>query len=422
MPNIIETTYGTVPPAGVPDGFSKRIVFPELMWLDQWTPDNRRIESSGFGQPYLPATVKFLEVDGPGGHQGAVAAGRLDQVTVHADGRVSGVGFAERSAAGDRMVQALQNRTVKGNSVDLRDTEMKVKFPSWEEIFPEPDEEGFETIPKIQVSFSQARLGATTVCMEPAFGTANAVVLEDGDQITASLGYWRVSDEAPAEFTASATDLKVPWEDFHRPESPTPQPITIDEHGVITGHLGKWGSCHQGFLEQCVMIPHSATNYASYMKPGAVLTDRGLIAAGSLFAYKGHPTIRDPRKINEAYGGLENTWGHVRITDGRFGPWISGRVMPGVRPETVYAARGARISGHWFSGELKAIVSVNLEGYEVTPEVSYGTTDQGTWLAASFAIDCNCEDPKPVDDAAEGFDALEHVALLDSDADEFADA
>ena len=55
----------------------------------------------------------------------------------------------------------------------------------------------------------------------------------------------------------------------------------------------------------------------------------------------------------------------MHIVEGRFGPWLSGVVRPGTPDTTVYAARASRISGHWVGGKLKAIVSVNAEGFEV---------------------------------------------------------
>jgi hypothetical protein len=112
-----------------------------------------------------------------------------------------------------------------------------------------------------------------------------------------------------------------------------------------------------------------------------VLTDRGIVNTGPIFAYGGHRPGRGVADLEQAYGGIENTWADVRIVEGRLGPWISGVVRPGVDDATVYAARASRISGHWLGGKLKAIVSVNAEGFEVP-----GGDDLYDDLAAGFGF------------------------------------
>lgn len=379
--SLVKTTYGSAP-ADIPAGFSHRIIFPELCRLDESTPDGRTIGSSGFGAPYLPATIKFLDVQGPGGHEMARAAGVLHEVTVHEDGLVSGIGFAADVGAGPAMVEALRRRMVKGNSVDLRDVSASVKFPDFADMTPGKD--GWMSIPKMQVRFDAARIGATTVCMEPAFGHACAV-LEDGDTITASFGWWGAEAETPEvdEVTAAAKAALPKWDDFYVPEPDKPQPLFVDEDGVVTAHLGLWDSCHDGFTDRCVRIPRSPDGYSTWQKPG-VLTDQGMVPTGPIFLFNGHPRIAKGEDVEAAYGGVENAWADVRIVDGRFGPWMSGRVRPGVDPDLVYAARASKISGHWLRGNLKAIVSVNAEGFNVPYQFTLDGSGEVEQLVASF--------------------------------------
>jgi hypothetical protein len=72
---------------------------------------------------------------------------------------------------------------------------------------------------------------------------------------------------------------------------------------------------------------------------------------------------RSQAEIEAAYGGIENAWADVRVTEGRFGPWISGRVRPGLSDDKLYAARCSHISGHWIGDKLVAITSVNVPGF-----------------------------------------------------------
>ena len=135
-------------------------------------------------------------------------------------------------------------------------------------------------------------------------------------------------------------------------------------------------------------VPRPIDNYASFNKPG-VLTDRGIVETGPIFAYGGHRPALGRSDLDDAYGGIENAWADVRVSIGRFGPWLSGIVRPGVPDEVVYAARASRISGHWVKGLLKAIVSVNAEGYDVPgsgfANYEFTTDDAGVCeLVASF--------------------------------------
>jgi hypothetical protein len=69
------------------------------------------------------------------------------------------------------------------------------------------------------------------------------------------------------------------------------------------------------------------------------------------------------------------------VTEGKHGPWLSGRVRPGVPDEVIYAARASRISGHWVNGNLRAIVSVNVEAFNVP-----GASEAERELVAGFAF------------------------------------
>jgi hypothetical protein len=142
--------------------------------------------------------------------------------------------------------------------------------------------------------------------------------------------------------------------------------VAPDEHGVVTGHLAAWGSCHAGIEGRCVLAPRPPDNYASFCEPG-VMTDRGMVETGPIFFLGGHPA--KPLGTGDrwaAYGGVENAWADVRVSNGRLGPWVSGRVRPGIDPDALYAARASRVSGHWRTDStLTAIVSVNVPGYNI---------------------------------------------------------
>jgi hypothetical protein len=141
-------------------------------------------------------------------------------------------------------------------------------------------------------------------------------------------------------------------------------------------------------------VPRPTDGYASFNKPGP-LTERGQVETGPIFAFGGHRPAKSAKTIEDAYGGIENAWADVRVTEGKFGPWLSGIVRPNTPDDVVYAVRASRISGHWVNGRLKAIVSVNAEGYdvpglnaEITAGFAFAAHDDSTVeLVASFP-DC----------------------------------
>jgi hypothetical protein len=389
----VQTTYGARTET-IPAGFYKRIHFPELMRLDVRTPDGRLFESAGAGVPILPETIQFLDEVTEGGHLGAKAVGRLDEITIHDDGLVSGWGLLQDTPLGRVAATAVEKKIVYKNSVHLRDVDLAVRFPN----FPEPDAEGWMSIPTVEVNFRKHTIGATTLVMMPGFPRSSSEIVED--EVTASFQQWTAGpvelEELAASMAKQSDRIIMPWEDFHTPEFDDPKglPLTVDEENRVFGHLGLWNSCHTGFVDRCVMIPQSMSGYASFNK-SVVLTDRGNIRTGPIFLFGGHPQNAKPETVNAAYGGIENTWANVRVYDGKHGPWVSGRVRPGTSPEAVYAAAASRISGHWFDRELYATVSVNAEGFNVP--FQYAQEDGHELLVASFATaNCGCGSLDPM--------------------------
>jgi len=399
-----------------PKGFKGRVVFPRLASMDKWTHDGRFLKGDGGDVINLPADISFLDHESEFGHLDAVMAGRLDVVTFHEDGNISGEGWAIDDEVGQKMARYIDIGVATRNSVDLRNVDMRIKFPSFEEIedfFDKTDEDGFSgPMPKVLRRFDQWKIAGTTVVRMPAFEEADKVKMDEWEMpevITASFVEWTAEVQFDAEEVTAAggSEMLAPWKDFHIEEGDDPAgtPLTVDEDGRVFGHLGLWNSCHAGFVDRCVRIQPSRTGYGSFCS-ASVLTDNGLVRTGPLFLYSGHPEQRRPRDIAKAYGGTENAWADVRISNGKFGPWISGRVRPGVADERVYAARASKISGHWLNGELVAAVSVNVPGYDVPYQFSQDGTDE--YLVACFATaDCGCEDDNPFAQLAAALAAIE---------------
>lgn len=387
----MEITYGSMPTTR-PDGFINRIHWPEALRLDHETPDGRLIDRATFGVADLPFQANLY-------HDDTVIAGRVDKVVLHDDGRVEAWGWALDDDNGRTLARLAKLQALRSASAELRDFDLEVKFPDFETMFKEgPD--GFIKIPKIKRRYTNAKLSGIASVATPAFPNAT-VEIDDEEEITASFrDSWTVDFPSGVDELTAASGLRVPWDDFHIPEYEDPDglPLTVDEDNRVFGHLGLWNSCHTGFLDRCVMIPPSRSEYAHFNK-SSVLTDRGLVRTGPVFLFGGHPANARPEQIDAAYGGVENAWADVRAVNGRYGVWVSGRVRPGVPEEKVYAARASRVSGHWFNRELFAIASVNAEGFDVP--YNYSRHGEDELLVASFATsDCGCGGLDPLAELA----------------------
>lgn len=385
-------TFGAMPTA-VPAGYFRAVRFPVLAKLDQRIADGRRIHASGFGTRELPLSIKAMFVQGIGGHVGSELSGTLFEVTIDPEnGVASGRGFLLNDPVGRRHARAIHLKAMRGNSVDLADAKVEVQ---WD--FENDD---------IKIDIIESNLAATTGVSTPAFAEAYAEVdpLEDDELMASLIGDDPMEElvasydeftinliDGARELTASLADTLVAFDDFFIPEADHPQKVTIDEHGRVFGHPALWDSCWSDDVARCITPPRPTDNYASFNKPG-VLTDRGIVECGPIMAYGGHRSLKGTKKSPvDAYGGMENVWADVRASVGRFGPWVSGRVRPGVEDETIYAARASQISGHWLGDKLKVIVSCAVGAYDVpgsglsTTPFSFTTDETGvTELVASF--------------------------------------
>jgi len=405
-------TFGNMPMTK-PEGMLRQIVFPELALMGVKTGDGRLLEEAGRGTRDLPRTIygQFINAEG---HSQAPVIGRLDEITFE-DGVASGRGWLLDDTNGRDAVKYIKTQTLRHNSVDL--AEVKARF--------DYDQESDE----VSITFTDWKIAATTLVGKPAFANAAASLLED-DEIVAS---W-MDEEGPLvvdlplvmtmelagdEIIADGTPVP-PWDMFHQPESDKAQKLTVgaptDDGWIpVSGHLALWDSCHDGVIGRCTRVPRPDDDYTSYNKPG-VLTDGGIVGTGPIFLNGGHRKAKDGDYIS-AYGGVENAWADVRVTAGKLGPWLSGYVRPGIEDQQVLAARASRISGHWKGSRLKAIVSVNAEGFDV-PGDGFSVDENGfvDELVASFPV-CADDADAPAPDALIDFDRLS-LALAFVDEDE----
>lgn len=166
--------------------------------------------------------------------------------------------------------------------------------------------------------------------------------------------------------------VKPPLEWFASPEFPldAPMPLTISADGRVQGHGALWDSCHAGFADRCVPVPHSAQDYKFFHR-GAVETDDGvLVAVGHLTVGGGHADEDgNLRAASEHYDNAGTTVAVVSAHEDRWGVYLAGSLVPETTPEQLAMLRRSPLSGDWraFDGnlELVAMHGVNVPGFGV---------------------------------------------------------
>jgi hypothetical protein len=162
-------------------------------------------------------------------------------------------------------------------------------------------------------------------------------------------------------------------------------PLTITEDGRVFGHIAPWGVCHTGNRNSCQTAPHSAVDYAHFMRAGqTVLCDDGTeVTVGTLTFNGPHASLDDyPADAMAHYDNTTTAWAHVVAYDDDFGIAVAGAVLPHITEEDLRVIRGATASGDWrmMGGnyELVGVLMVNNPGFPIAQVAS----DRGSLVAA----------------------------------------
>ncbi|KLN67614.1 hypothetical protein ABM90_31230 [Rhodococcus erythropolis] len=177
--------------------------------------------------------------------------------------------------------------------------------------------------------------------------------------------------------------------DFTMPEPDELTALTVTDDGRVYGHLAQADSCHIGFADVCVSPPTSATGYA-YFHQGEISTTEGPLAVGKLTLGTGHAGMRQAaRAAAEHYDNTGTAVAVVRCTDGLWGPWLSGRILPGIDDDRIEELRRSGVSGDWRSIqrgsnnlELVAVLAVNVPGFPVPRTRALAASGMGSLIAA----------------------------------------
>lgn len=211
------------------------------------------------------------------------------------------------------------------------------------------------------------------------------------DRIRLSFADTDVRDIPLEPVTASLVASSVVYHtaDFTMPEPDELTALTVTDDGRVYGHLAQADSCHIGFADVCVSPPTSATGYA-YFHQGEISTTDGPLAVGKLTLGTGHAGMRQAaRAAAEHYDNTGTAVAVVRCTDGLWGPWLSGRILPGIDDDRIDELRRSGVSGDWRSIqrgsnnlELVAVLAVNVPGFPVPRTRALAASGMRSLIAA----------------------------------------
>jgi hypothetical protein len=190
---------------------------------------------------------------------------------------------------------------------------------------------------------------------------------------------------------AAAAPVRLLAHFFSDPKLGGPTPITVTDDGRVFGHLATWGTCHTGFVGECVQPPASASNYA-YFRTGSVRTAEGSeVAVGRLTLDTTHAGRRLGATDTAAH--YEHTGiavADVSAGEDPYGIWVSGALRPGVSDEQVRTLLASPLSGDWrrIGGQLElvAALAVNSPGFPIPRVLVAGGSVQTLQASGVVAV------------------------------------
>lgn len=222
------------------------------------------------------------------------------------------------------------------------------------------------------------------------------------DRIRLSFADTDVRDIPLEPVTAGLVASSVVYDtaDFTMPEPDELTALTVTDDGRVYGHLAQADSCHIGFADVCVSPPTSATGYA-YFHQGEISTTEGPLPVGKLTLGTGHAGMRQAaRAAAEHYDNTGTAVAVVRCTDGLWGPWLSGRILPGIDDDRIDELRRSGVSGDWRSIqrgsnklELVAVLAVNVPGFPVPRTRALAASGMRSLIAAGIPPTRKRHDP-----------------------------
>lgn len=378
----------------------------------------------------LPAPFFAMgEIVGPG-HDGQVLVGRIDSIARIAvedfddeDFDLSRVpegsqiifatGVILNNATTAHFLTLMHDRALRGVSIDMVAAEFKIAHA--DSLEPVEDEFAL-TMEDIMsgdyvIAVQHAEIGGATAAPMQGIGTATiALVAAAVDQWTIQSSFG-VFEACPLDALTAAAPLARRREAYFRPEPDHPCPLTVTEDGEVYGHLFVKGSCHVGFQHECLMPQPSPTDYAHFNLAPVPTLEGEDVLTGPLTMDTDHAVVAPGVTAEQVWRHYSDTGcavADVRVTNGRFGGWVSGG-MRAVPDAVVRTLKAAKMSGDWRKKDgrldLIGILMVNVPGFEVPqPQVAMVASAAGLETEALVAAGIYTTEDEIADLAAELMD------------------
>jgi hypothetical protein len=343
----------------------------------QPTEDGRIIDPGALSWRDLPLSLMAMDETGPGGHEGAMVAGRIDSIyrSEEIEAEVWGNGIWDTGEFGQNIGRMVGEQTLRGNSVDLAVLAYEYRNADTGAVLTDEElMDAFfgEDIP-ILFAVTEGVILASTVCPTPAIAGAEIMLASGVMRMTFSFGR-EVPKDVLTAAGAGMAPLHPPAEWFAKPRLDGPTPLTVSPEGRVTAHAALWDSCHIGEPSGpgvCVPPPRSGMNYEIFHH-GVVLCDNGEeVPVGQITMSTLHAGSNLSWKATQQH--YENSGcvvADVVAGEDDWGIWVSGALRPDLPAERVREMKAGSISGDWRSVigrglEFVGALIVNIPGFPI---------------------------------------------------------
>ncbi len=335
------------------------------------TEDGRLLDPGSISWRDLPLSLMAMDTTGPGGHEGARVAGRID--SIYRDGNdIWGEGFFNADEFGSHIESLVSNQSLRGNSIDLAVTAMEYRDANGNTLDLEGMMNAMMADEPVVMAVTDGVIIASTVCPTPAIGEAN-IMLAAGMIHTLIHCSW-LEDQTLTAAGAGMAPLHPPLAWYENPNFNGPTALTVTPEGRVMGHAALWNSCHIGEPSGpgiCVPPPRSGMQYEIFHH-GVVTTAEGVdIPCGQITMSTFHAG-RDLswKQTLEHYEHSGCAVADVVAGEDRHGIWVSGGLRPDLPAERVREMKAGALSGDWRQVigrglEFLAALVVNIPGFPI---------------------------------------------------------
>lgn len=343
----------------------------------QPTEDGRLIEVGALSWRELPLTMMAMTETGPGGHEGAQVAGRIDSIYREGENEADiwGAGVFDTGEYGQEIQRMVGEQTLRGNSVDLAVVRYEYRNAETGEVL-EGDalwDAFFGDVPILFVVL-EGIIIASTICPTPAINGAEIMLASGIMRMQFHTNDWVLQGDVLTAGAAGMAPLHPPAAWFDDPQLDGPTGLTVTKEGHVFGHAALFDTCHIAEPHGpgiCVPPPRSGMAY-SVFHHGMVETDEGYdIPCGQITLGTTHAG-RD-LSWSETMAHYEDSGravADVQAGEDQWGIWVSGALRPDVPAEKVREMKAGAISGDWRQVigrglEFLAALVVNVPGFPI---------------------------------------------------------